>query len=178
MEKIFKSVDIANLFIGRYGKRAFLTNLKLNKLVYYSQVEALRDEGSVLFDDPIEAWGYGPVEPSVYHRFSYYGRSRIQEPSVLFGQKIIDDRRAIHFVDKTWEDYGFLTAYDLVNYSHREGSAWKSTYDPQRDREISPRIIRISKDISEKPGISGTLSDGIRSVDQSFPNALDLLKDA
>jgi uncharacterized phage-associated protein len=178
MKTILKSLDIANLFIEKYGKSAFLTNLKLNKLVYFAQVEALREDGLVLFDDDIEAWGYGPVEPSVYHNFSYYGRSRIQDPSIFFGKKITEDERAIRIVEKTWKNYGFLTAYDLVTYSHRSGSAWCSVFDEKKDMKITAQTILKSKDFSERPRIERTLAGGIESVDKSFPNALNLLKDA
>ena len=45
----------------------YISNLKLQKLLYYSQgcFLALRDEP--LFDSPIEAWTYGPVVPEVYN---------------------------------------------------------------------------------------------------------------
>lgn len=178
MVKIFKSIDIANLFIKRYGKSSFLTNLKLNKLVYYAQVEALREDGVVLFDDPIQAWGYGPVEPEVYHSFSWHGRSRIQTPYVVSDQTPEREERATHIVDKTWEHYGFLTAYDLVTYSHRDGSAWQKTFNEQHDVEITVPMIKGSKDFSETPTMEKTLANGIKSVDRSFPNALRLLKDA
>ncbi|KXA22543.1 hypothetical protein HMPREF3208_00271 [Gardnerella vaginalis] len=38
-----KALDIASIFINRYGKTLALTNLTLNKLVYFAQVESLRN---------------------------------------------------------------------------------------------------------------------------------------
>ena len=69
-----KSIEIAHTFVNRFGSILDLTNLKLNKLVYYAQVESIRRTGNLLFDDAIEAWQYGPVEPLVYHTFKKYGR--------------------------------------------------------------------------------------------------------
>ena len=40
------SVDIANKFISGFGDKAVLSNLSLNKLVYFAQVESLRSLGS------------------------------------------------------------------------------------------------------------------------------------
>ena len=46
-----------------------LTNLKLQKLLYYAQGWYLALFGKPLFDDRIEAWPHGPVVPRVYGRF-------------------------------------------------------------------------------------------------------------
>ena len=67
-----KSIDVANAFIFRYGRNNLITNLKLNKLVFYAQVESLKKHGVPLFSDEIQAWEYGPVEPMVYRAFKKY----------------------------------------------------------------------------------------------------------
>ena len=56
------SIQVANAFILRHGSDIDITNLVLNKLVYFAQVESLRETGKPLFEDKIEAWSYGPVE--------------------------------------------------------------------------------------------------------------------
>ena len=60
-----KSIQVANAFILRHGSDIDITNLVLNKLVYFAQVESLRETGKPLFEDKIEAWPYGPVERNV-----------------------------------------------------------------------------------------------------------------
>lgn len=50
-----KSIQIANAFILRHGSDIDITNLVLNKLVYFTQVESLRETGKPLFEDKIEA---------------------------------------------------------------------------------------------------------------------------
>ena len=64
-----KALDIANAFIVSHADDGFITNMKLNKLVYFAYATALRD-GVTLFDDEIEAWQYGAVIPEVYSAFS------------------------------------------------------------------------------------------------------------
>jgi uncharacterized phage-associated protein len=46
-----------------------LTNLKLQKLLYYAQSWYLALHGESLFDEDFEAWVNGPVLPSQYDRF-------------------------------------------------------------------------------------------------------------
>lgn len=44
-----------------------LTNLKLQKLLYYAQGWHLAHNNRLLFSDEIEAWVHGPVVPTIYH---------------------------------------------------------------------------------------------------------------
>ncbi len=44
-----------------------LTNLKLQKLLFYPQAQYLRINGKPFFEDKIEAWTYGPVVSDIYH---------------------------------------------------------------------------------------------------------------
>ena len=47
----------------------YISNLKLQKLLYYAQGSFLAVTDSPLFDDPIVAWQHGPVVESVYHEY-------------------------------------------------------------------------------------------------------------
>src|ERR1700735_3635265 len=46
-----------------------LSNLKLQKLIYYAQAWHLALYNKPLFNEDFEAWIHGPVLPSQYHRF-------------------------------------------------------------------------------------------------------------
>ena len=78
-----KSIQVANAFILRHGSDIDITNLVLNKLVYFAQVESLRATGKPLFEDKIEAWSYGPVERNVYFTFQ---KIRTQQDSQARGR--------------------------------------------------------------------------------------------
>ncbi|OUP09796.1 type II toxin-antitoxin system antitoxin SocA domain-containing protein [Collinsella sp. An2] len=169
-----KSIDIAYAFINMNDASLELTNLKLNKLVYYAQVEALRRNGAPLFDDAIEAWQYGPVEPLVYHTFKQYGRGVVASAPAMCE---VDDatKGIIRYVSNT---YGRLSAFDLVSLSHRKGSAWELVYRSDMDMPITCDAIRRSADFAGFPGFEGTLERGIQEVCASIPNALKLLEDS
>ena len=69
--------DIAFYFVERSSglPENDLTNLKLQKMLYYAQAEYMKaNNGQVLFEDKIEAWKHGPVVPSVYNLFNKYIR--------------------------------------------------------------------------------------------------------
>lgn len=55
-----------------------ITNLKLQKLLYYAQAWYLVNNGNKkLFEDDIIAWQYGPVVVSVYEKYKEFGRRPI-----------------------------------------------------------------------------------------------------
>ncbi len=169
-----RSIDIANMLIEGYGNSLALTNLKLNKLVYVAQVESIRSGQGPLFEDRIEAWERGPVEPMAYHTFKGYGRSLINQPSEPAPQS----QRAREIVCRIASTYGKLSAFDLVTVSHRDGGAWKSVYEPGCDREITLQDIELSDDMGGFESIGETFSQKVDSVVASLPNALSLLQNS
>ena len=173
-----RALDIANIFIIRHGNDINITNLSLNKLVYFAQVESLRSLGRPLFSDSVEAWDYGPVEPSVYHAFKHNGRSVIHEPSAA-GDCVQDaSSEAVTIVDEVAEKYGSLTAFDLVEISHRRGGAWRNKYARGRNTEITIGDIVDSADFASEPDLKRTFFAGVVAAEKKWPNTLRMLGDA
>ena len=76
----YKVIDIANQLLVKAYRASdgeLMTNLKLQKMLYYQQGFHLAYFGTPLFDDEIEAWMYGPVVPSVYNHYKGNGRNGI-----------------------------------------------------------------------------------------------------
>lgn len=70
-----KVQDVAKFFIeiaahqNAANSGDLMTNLRLQKLLYFAQGWHLARYGTPLFDAPIEAWDYGPVVPEVYQEY-------------------------------------------------------------------------------------------------------------
>ncbi|WP_181993425.1 Panacea domain-containing protein [Bifidobacterium longum] len=169
-----RALDVANYFIANYGGGTEMTNLKLNKLVYFAQAVSLKQYGVPLFSDEIQAWSYGPVEPEVYHAFQKYGKDVVRhsegscETSAQLGK----------VARKVMETYGELTAFDLVHISHREHGAWKSVYRPNESNAITHDAIQSSDDGAVENVMGGTLTAGIAHVFETWPNALRMLENS
>ena len=76
----YNVLDIAKklLFRAKNNENGdFMSNMKLQKMLYYQQGFHLAYYGTPLFDEEIEAWMYGPVVPCVYEHFKNYGRQGI-----------------------------------------------------------------------------------------------------
>jgi len=103
-----------------------LTNLQLQKLLYYAQAWSLVLRESELFSDEIEAWRHGPVVPAVYHSLPD-GQGANQIHTDAFADA--PDLRAeeADFVRRVWEAYNPYSALQLSKMTHEEApwiKAW------------------------------------------------------
>jgi uncharacterized phage-associated protein len=96
-----------------------IDNLKLQKLLYYTQAWYLAINGIPLFSDQIEAWVHGPVVPSVFREYRAYRWSPITA-DVSYQP----DSGTANHIDVVLVAYGEYSAWDLEKLSHSE-EPWK-----------------------------------------------------
>ncbi|AHM74329.1 MULTISPECIES: Panacea domain-containing protein [Yersinia] len=112
-----------------------ISNLKLQKLVYYAQGFSLALLGRPLFEEPIEAWMHGPVVPELYHKYKDNGTQALPVPADVDFSKYSDDEKEL--LDEVYKIYGQFSAWKLRNMTHDE-NPWKETYvEGAGSREIS-----------------------------------------
>jgi len=125
----------AALNVAKYIIKSLPTdNLKLQKLLYYSQaVYLVLNDKRPLFPEDIEAWDYGPVVPPVYREYKKYGVDIIEDRGNAVSL-LPEEEKAVNLV---LEDLGSMTGTELINQTHRE-TPWRSAYSPGRpSRKIS-----------------------------------------
>lgn len=117
--------DVAAFFITRAAEEddIGLSNLKLQKLIYYAQGFHLAIHESPLFPERIEAWTHGPVCPTVYREYKQYGSGLIPAPSVNPVQELSDDERGL--LEEVFLVFGQFSAWKLRDMTHEE-SPWKN----------------------------------------------------
>lgn len=70
----YNALDIAKYIINHeHLHKREVTNLRLQKLLYFVQAKNLIESKQPCFDDEIEAWDFGPVVPAVYHTYKIFG---------------------------------------------------------------------------------------------------------
>ncbi len=106
---------IANFFINFFHKHGdYLTNLKLQKLLYFSQAWHLAFYENPLFDDEIQAWVHGPVVPNIYRQFKKYEWHPIDEQPAE--PKLNDS--LVSYLKEIVDYYGNYSAYELEKITH------------------------------------------------------------
>lgn len=114
-----------------------LTNLKLQKLLYYAQAWYLALYDEPLFDQEIEAWVHGPVVPTVYHRFSNYKADPIPVDSI---PKARLSKKVQGHLEEILRVFGGFSAYQLEKLTHQE-APWRNARKGLPIDEASRSII-------------------------------------
>jgi uncharacterized phage-associated protein len=96
-----------------------LTNLRLQKLLYYAQAWSLVLRESELFPEDIEAWRWGPVVPTVYNQLPD-GQGAIQIPPTQFFDAPDLPPEDAELVRSVWEAYNQYSALQLSRMTHQE----------------------------------------------------------
>ncbi len=124
MKPKYSALDIANYFLFRAEKEGheLLSNLKLQKLVYYAQGIHLAMYDEPLFADRIEAWNYGPVVPSLYHLYKDKGAGCI--PADESFNPLSIDETTRDFLDEIFDAFGQFSAIRLMEIAHSD-KCWK-----------------------------------------------------
>ena len=119
-------IQIANqlLLYSADAGRELMTNMKLQKMLYYQQGFHLAYFGTPLFEEDIEAWMYGPVVPAVYEAYKAFGHQGIEpnrDQAFSF-----DNKTEATLFGEVCRVYGAYSAVGLMNMTHEE-SPWKTT---------------------------------------------------
>jgi uncharacterized phage-associated protein len=103
-----------------------VSNLKLQKLLYYAQGLAVGMNGpdEPLFADKVYAWKHGPVVKTVYTHYSGAGGGPLPRE---VPPKIDGDTR--DFLNEVYRVYGRFSAWALREMTHRE-EPWLKHYKP------------------------------------------------
>lgn len=130
------AIEIANWFILEKD----VTHLKLQKLLYIAFGIHYCEHREPLFFDQFEAWKYGPVLQNIYLHLKIFGRSKLTLPIYLMDGTVLvtKDSKVIESLNLTWEQFGNMTASELVAWTHAEGSPWDEAYGEREDSTIRP----------------------------------------
>lgn len=113
-----------NRIVADDGGAEYISNLKLQKLLYYAQGSFLAVNGRPLFNDEIIAWQHGPVVESVYHEYKGNGSNGIPFDEDFDFSQFSDDENEL--LQEVYDTFGQYSAWKLRNMTHTE-KPWLST---------------------------------------------------
>lgn len=99
-----------------------VTNLKLQKLLYYAQGFNLAINNKPLFKEDILAWEHGPVIREVYNL--YRDNASAPLPVKTCPSSLTKEEKSL--VENVWKVYGQFSAWKLRDMTHNE-SPWLNT---------------------------------------------------
>jgi uncharacterized phage-associated protein len=142
----YRATTVANEFFElahAAGRR--LTPMQYVKLTYIAHGWSLALFGRPLIREPVEAWKYGPVIPTLYRELKHFGSGPVTTPPVqsIFGSKEPLDQADRELIADVYRKYGTLSGVQLSHLTHRPGTPWSEMYDPEGwGIAIPDRLIR------------------------------------
>lgn len=141
MSDTFSAQDVANYFLSLKDEDSgdLISNLKLQKLIYYAQGLHLALMHSPLFSESLVAWEHGPVVDSLYHKYKEHGAGDIPKPTD-YEIEIIDEGTQ-DLLDEVWIVFGQFSGWKLTNMTHEE-APWKEAFEKCQGSEISHESLK------------------------------------
>lgn len=137
---MYSALSVAKYIIMRCNQQNRpISNLKLQKILYFVQAEFLVSKNEPCFYENIEAWDFGPVIPIVYHKYRVYGSASIPH----FDSNYICnfDESDKQMLDGIIDECARYSASTLVEFTHRQ-TPWKEAYQPYYRAPISNDSIK------------------------------------
>nr|WP_294648151.1 type II toxin-antitoxin system antitoxin SocA domain-containing protein [uncultured Anaerostipes sp.] len=138
---MYHALDIALYIIERCnGIKKSISNLKLQKILYFVQAEFLVTKNRPCFTEVIQAWDFGPVVPDVYYAYRMYGSANIPCVRESKVSRIISkkDRDTLNGIVDECSKY---SASALVEITHNQ-TPWIEAYKTGRNNEITQESIK------------------------------------
>ena len=111
--------DVAVYLLHKCGS---MTQMRLQKLVYYSQAWSLAWDEEPLFSEKIEAWANGPVAPALATKLK--GKFKVTKADLGKGSVARLSQLQRDTVDRVLEFYGHRDAQWLSDLTHME-APWR-----------------------------------------------------
>lgn len=145
-------LSVASYFIVKAyedGIEAEMTNMKVQKLLYYAQSLHLALYDEPLFEEEIQAWRYGPVCPPAYKFYSDFEAKQLPIPDQKDLSQIPNDKQDV--LAEVWEYFGGYHAYRLSDMTHLEFPWTKARKGllPE-DRSTEPILLQDLKELGHQ----------------------------
>ncbi len=126
--------QVADYFIDTSIKwnEEYVTNLRLQKLVYYAQAWFVQRHNKPLFEDEFRKYQFGPLSEKLYKKYAVNGDQPIISASPSYSVNAFTAEELETLNDVMYE-YGKLSTAALVKRTHRQCEPWSKV---QSDRGV------------------------------------------
>ena len=129
--------EVAKYIIADFqGAEELITNMKVQKLLYYVQGWHLGIYGTPVFEQEFQAWVHGPVQKEVYDEYKDYKGT----PIIKSIAKPQLDQSLVNHIEEVLECYGGMGALELEHLTHKE-RPWLEARDDLNEDQPSQNII-------------------------------------
>lgn len=138
---MYSASSIARYIIQRCDEQnRSISNLKLQKILYFVQAEFLVSRNQPCFVEDIVAWDFGPVVPEVYQQYKIFGSNNIPVIGKLAIPVYLPERDA-DLINEIVDECAKYSASTLVQITHNQ-TPWQEAYYSSWNNIISNESIK------------------------------------
>lgn len=145
---IYEAKQIAQWFVNRAALDAettrddtnYISNLKIQKLLYYAQACSMATKNRKLFNERIEAWKFGPVVKKVYDIYKVCSNK-----PVTYKEPVILDEETCILLEFVYQHFANSSPMELVEMTHQDKS-----YGEAKQHNNIYNDEKIKNDFEEK----------------------------
>lgn len=143
----YSALEVSKYILSYCSKSGSpISNLQLQKILYFLQGEYYRRTFEPLFEEDICAWKFGPVVPEVYYEFCVYGGAAIVN-QYEYEVDIYDEDKVI--INEIVDERKKVPVWKLVQETHENGTPWHKVFTTRGDRAMIPKTL-ISEYFSQR----------------------------
>lgn len=143
---LYSGMEVASCVLEFSNKYKYgITNLMLQNILYYIQLNFLKKYHEPIFSDDILALRFGPCVQDVYDRFNVFTRFPIYCPDI---ESCIDDIEVRILIHQVVNACTFLEDWQLAERAQKKGGPWHQTF--WNRRKVIP--IEVMKKYVEEKG--------------------------
>lgn len=137
---MYSALDIARYVTGYCDRKGYyVSNLKLQKILYFIQAEFLVTLDIACFREIIQALTFGPVVPQAYQEYKKFGSSNILMDYQTEGiMKTEEDERLVKGIVDQCDEY---SAAESMKFTYNQ-SPWLNVYRKYHNNPISNQSIK------------------------------------
>lgn len=102
-----------------------MSTMKLEKLVYYTNIEWLKETNDFLFPEDFQAWSVGPVCWQLFQQHRGMFAISLNDFQKNRPKTRLLEEYSLSFARQVIAEYGRLTGQELYDQFNRPGTPWK-----------------------------------------------------
>jgi uncharacterized phage-associated protein len=150
----YQPKQIANFFIRKgVEENNHLNPMQVIKMTYIAHGWYLAFTDKPLINELVEAWKFGPVIYSLYHKLKHYYNNPITEEikvDVLAQKAFEQDTEIQRFLGSIWDKYKKYTGYQLSILTHAQNTPWAETIKPFKQTGYLPSNLIIDDELIKR----------------------------
>lgn len=124
-----------------HGRGKIVTNLRLQKLLYFIQAHCFINRIDPCLPDEMEAWRYGPVMPEVYDRYRFFGSIGIVPKLDIDMNLFVTEPELRELVDYALIQCEEFSTQDLIDISHHQ-DPWLNAIAKGEKSPITQEVMK------------------------------------